>query len=128
MAQTNTSKQNIGLFGVLTDAAVIRNVNFSNITFTIEKGTRVAGTNYGVLCGTRKDGATLEGVTVTDSHLQVDSGAYFGTTEYTIGLLCGIGKVDDIGFAGIDWKAVGANPEKISISTDGNKVTLTFAD
>ena len=128
VAQGNASKLNVGLFGVLTDAAVIRNVNFSNITFTIEKGTRVAGTNYGVLCGTRKDGATLEGVTVTDSHLQVDSGAYFGTTEYTIGLLCGTGKVDDIGFAGIDYKVVGDNPEKVTISTDGNKVTLNFAD
>ena len=128
VTQTNTSKANVGLFGVLSDTAVIRNLKLENITVTIEKGTRLAGTSYGVLCGTRKDAAKLEGVTITASHLQIDADAYFGTEEYDIGLLCGTGKVDDIGFAGIDCTVVGDNPEKVTVTVSGNTVTLKFAD
>ena len=126
LEQTNNSKSAAGLFGTLSDTAVIRDLQLSNITFVIKKGTRMAGTTYGLLCGTRSDAATLEGLTVTDSHLQIDSDAYFGTEDYVIGLLCGSGKTEGIDLSGIDCTAVGDKPENVTITVSGNTVTIVI--
>ena len=126
LEQTNNSKSAAGLFGSLSDTAVIRDLNLSNITFVIEKGTRVAGTTYGLLCGTLSDKATLEGLTIRDSHLQIDSDAYFATEDYVIGLLCGSGKAEGIDLSGIDCTAVGDKPENVTITVSGNTVTVVI--
>ena len=124
-AQTNNSKVNAGLFGYLTEKAAIRDVTFRNITFTIESGTRVAGTSYGLLAGSVAAEAEVSGVSILESRLVVDSTCYFGVDDYVIGLVCGMGdpKLDA---AEITAEALG---EGLTVTADGDGVvTLEFAN
>ena len=91
--QTNNSKTNAGLFGAFTETAVLSDVTFDSISFTIKSGTRMAGTSYGLLCGTATDGAVVENVSVFNSVLTVGKDAYFGTDDYVIGAVCGMGQL-----------------------------------
>ncbi len=126
LQQTNNSKTNAGLFGVLTDTAKISDLTLENVTFTIKSGTRVAGTSYGLLCGTVSAKAEVSNVAITAGVLQVDSDCYFGTDEYVIGLVCGSGTTG-IDASGITAKAVGDAPEKVSIAVDGQSVSVEIA-
>lgn len=92
--QTNNSKVNTGLFGVLTETASISDVTFENVTMTIKGGTRVAGSSFGLLAGTISGQAQLSDVKVVGSALQIDAACYFGTDDYVIGLLCGMGSTN----------------------------------
>ena len=125
LTQTNKSKTNAGLFGQLTNTAAITDVTFINVTFTIKGGSRVAGTTYGLLTGTLSEGAQLTGVAVTESRLQIDSDCYFGTDDYTIGLICGMGTTD-IDYTGITCEAVGDEPETVIITVTDSTVTVEF--
>ena len=127
LTQTNKSKTNAGLFGQLAETASIADIAFENVTFTIKGGTRVAGTAYGLLAGAISEGATLSGITVTDSKLQIDSDCYFGTDDYTIGLVCGMGTTD-IDYAGITCEAVGDAPEKVMITVTESTVTVEIKE
>lgn len=93
LEQTNNSKTNAGLFGALTESAKLQQVTFENVQFTIKNGTRVAGTSYGLLCGLAAQGATAEQVSILNSVLTVDANAYFGTEDYVIGSVCGMGEL-----------------------------------
>ncbi len=126
-AQTNNSKANAGLFGQLTEKASITDLTFENVSFTIQAGTRVAGTNYGLLAGTVSGEAVLDGVKILKSALLIDSSCYFGVDDYSIGLVCGIGG-DVIPGAEISCTVVGDDPDRLSATVEGNTVTLTFAE
>ena len=123
--QTNNSKVNAGLFGSLTEKAVVSDLTLENLTFTIEAGTRVAGASYGLFAGSVSDKAVVENVTVSSGTLQVDSGCYFGSDDYVIGLVCGMGSVD-IDPANITTAGVGSAPETVVITVDGTEVTVEF--
>ncbi len=125
--QTNNSKLNAGLFGQLSEAALLSDVTFKNVTFTVKSGTRVAGTSYGLLAGAVAEKAQLKAVNILESTLQIDSGCYFGTDDYTIGLLCGMGEAM-VDTAEISCVASGKNPEKVVISVTDGTVTVSFAD
>jgi hypothetical protein len=124
--QTNNSKTSAGLFGSLTETTVITDLHLQNVSVTIKSGTRMAGTSYGLLAGTISDKATLTNVTIADSTLQIDSSAYFGTDDYAIGLVCGMGNpgIDD---SGIVCQAVGADPNSIVITVTDGTVTVAPA-
>ena len=123
ITQTNNSKVNAGLFGYLTEDAVIRDVTFENITFTIEAGTRVAGTSYGLLAGTVSAEAEISGVGILDSRLLVADSCYFGVDDYVIGLVCGMGS-PKLDVWEITAEAVGEN---LVVTADENgAVTLEF--
>lgn len=126
VTQTNNSKVNAGLFGQLTETAVISDLTFDNVTFTIQSGTRVVGTSFGLLAGTISDGAAFENVAIVNSTLQIDSGCYFGVDDYTIGLLCGMGDPEVLDYSGISCAAVGDNADSLLLTVDGNEVTLEF--
>ena len=126
VTQTNNSKVNAGLFGMLAETARITDVTFENITMTIKNGTRVKGTNYGLFAGTISENATITNVSILASTLQIDSGCYFGVDDYSIGLLCGMGNSDVVENAEINCVATGDNPESIGITVVGNEVTLEF--
>ena len=128
VTQTNNSKVNAGLFGNLTDTAQISGVTFRNVTFTIQAGTRVVGTSFGLLAGTISAGASFEDVSILSSTLQVDSGCYFGVDDYAIGLLCGMGNAEALDYSGITCEAVGDAPESLLVTADGNEVTLEFVE
>lgn len=124
-AQTNNSKVSAGLFGQIAETAQISDVTFENVTFTIEGGTRVAGTTYGLLAGSVSGQAVLTGVKILTSTLQIDSGCYFGTDDYTIGLVCGMGSTD-IDHSGITCQAVGDAPESVVITVNETTVNVEF--
>lgn len=124
ITQTDNAKANAGLFGQLTADAVLQDVTFENITFTVKKGARMTGSAYGLLCGTLSEGTKLENVTVI-GNLQIDSGCYFGTDDYTIGLLCGMGSTD-LDYSGITCTAVGDAPETVVITVTENAVDVEF--
>lgn len=120
--QTNNSKVNSGLFGSITETAVIRNVTFEDVSFTIEKGTRMAGACFGLFAGTISDDAAIDGVSILNSRLLIDSNCYFGTDDYVIGLVCGMGNPAVLDQSDISCEACGAAPENVSITVDGNEV------
>ena len=122
LVQTNNSKTNGGLFGALTETANISDLTLENVTFTIKSGTRMAGTCYGLLAGTISDQAAFSNVEILTSRLLIDSGSYFGTDDYTIGLLCGMGNAQ-IDYSGITCENIGENT--MTITVDGNTVTIS---
>lgn len=128
LRQTNNSKVNAGLFGNLTEQSAIRNVTFDDVSFTIQAGTRVKGTSFGLLAGTISDGAVLQDLNITNSTLKIDSGCYFGADDYSIGLICGMGSDGKLDPSGITCTAVGDAPETVNISVNGNRVTLEFGE
>ncbi len=128
LTQTNNSKANAGLFGRLAETAVLRELTFENVTFTIKGGTRVAGTSYGLLAGAIAETARLTNVAIPSGTIQIDSGCYFGATDYVIGLVCGMGDPGDVDYSGITCVPTGANPEKVQITVDGNSVTATIVN
>ncbi len=128
--QTNNSKTNAGMFGMLGAGSKITDVTFENITFTIEAGTRTAGTTFGLLAGTISADAQIANVKILNSTLQVDAGeVYFGTDDYAIGKVCGVGYTDVIDFSGITCKVIGAE-DKLTIleNEDENEIVLKFAE
>lgn len=124
VTQTDNAKPNAGLFGQLAAEAVLENVTFENITLTVKKGARVAGAAYGLLCGTLSEDATLENVAIS-GQLQIDSGCYFATDDYVIGLLCGMG-TPKLDYANITCTAVGDTPETVVITVTDNAVSAEF--
>ena len=128
IAQTNNSKMNAGLFGNITESASISGLTFENVTFTIEAGTRVAGTSYGLFAGNIAQGAAISEISIVASTLQIDSNSYFGVDDYSIGLACGMGDATVFTQADITCTAVGENPEKVQITVNGNEVTLEFLE
>lgn len=91
--QTNNSKTNAGLFGYLAEGAQLKDLKLENVSLTIKAGTRMAGTSFGLLAGTISEKAAFENVTISGS-LIIDAASYFGTDDYVIGLLCGMGAAD----------------------------------
>lgn len=125
VAQTNNSKTNVGLFGSISATAQIKDVMFENVTFTIEAGTRVAGTAYGLFAGSVSEGAVIEGVSLKNSALYVDSGAYFGTDDYSIGIIAGVGTAN-VETDGITVGAVGDNADSLEVTLTDGEVTVTY--
>lgn len=126
LTQTNNSKVNAGMFGNLTDTAKISDLTLDNVTFTIQAGTRVVGTSYGLLAGTISASATLTNLNITNSALQIDSRCYFGADDYAIGLVCGMGNSDAVDYSGITCVAVGDAPERVRITVNENQVSVEF--
>ena len=124
ITQTDNAKANAGLFGQLTESAALTDVTFENITFTVKKGARITGSAYGLLCGTLSEGAKLTNVAIT-GQLQIDSGCYFATDDYTVGLVCGMGSTE-LDYSGITCTAVGDAPETVVITVTDSRVDVEF--
>ncbi len=128
ITQTNNSKVNAGLFGHVTEKAKITDLIFENVTVTIKAGTRVAGTSYGLFAGSISGEAVLKDVSIVNGTLQIDSGCYFGTDDYSIGLLCGMGDASVIDYSDITCVAVGDKPERVQITVNDNTVTVQIVN
>ncbi len=130
LEQTDTSKQNAGLFGRLTSEASIDALTFKNVVFTLQSGTRVNDASFGLLCGTLDQGAALSGVKIESSKLLINGAAGGITGESCgIGLVCGSGWTDGIGvsYDGISYEAVGDSASDIVIVQEGNELVITPA-
>lgn len=126
MEQTNNSKTATGLFGGLSETAAITDLNLQNVELTIKKGTRMAGSSFGLLAGTVSEGTEIANVTIAESRLLIDAAAYFGTDDYVIGLVCGMGQTS-IDAGGITCQATGDDPESIVITVTDGTVTVAPA-
>ncbi len=123
--QNNNGKNYAGLFGNITEKAALADIIFENVTFTIAKGARSAGSAFGLLAGNLNDSAAINDIKIVGSTVQIDSASNFGTEDYVIGLLCGIGGSDNITYTGeIECEVVGSNPEKYSVTLDGDTVVI----
>ncbi len=122
--QTNNSKVNTGLFGAIMEGAELTDVKFENVTLTIKKGTRVAGATFGVLAGTISEKAAITGVTIQNSSLMIDAGAYFGTEDYVMGLVAGMGN-PGIDFSDITATVAGEEAALWAVIHDDGSVTLS---
>ena len=126
LEQTNNSKVNAGLFGHLTEEASITDLTLDKVSFTVKAGSRVTGSAYGLFSGTITAGAEIANVAVTDSVLYIDSGCYFTTEDYVIGLVCGMGDSTLVDGSGITAAAAGDAPETVRITVTGNEVSVQF--
>lgn len=125
-AQTNNSKPNIGLFGQLKDTAQISDLSFDNVNFTIQKGSRVSGACFGLFAGQVHSSADISNVQITNSTLLIDSGCAFLSDDYSIGLVAGSGEVPGVDASGISCEVTGENPDALTVTVEGNTVTLSF--
>ncbi len=137
--QKDMSKVTSGLFGNLTEGATIDSVNFDNVKFIIQGGTRKSDASFGLLAGIISSGENapvLNDVVITNSFLQIDSGtptnpmsgAAFTAEGYSIGLIAGLGSSEEIKFENIQCQVIGEQPDKYSVHVDGTSVTLVLKD
>ncbi|MBP3666662.1 MAG: leucine-rich repeat protein [Clostridia bacterium] len=126
--QGDNSKINGGLFGVLGASSSITDLRLENITFRIAAGSRMQGTNYGLLAGTVQEGATITGVTLTGT-IEIGKDCY-RPNDYNIGLLCGAGKIEGIDMSGIAVTVEDPdnNTARVEVDEITGEVTLTFAE
>ncbi|MBQ4113344.1 MAG: leucine-rich repeat protein, partial [Clostridia bacterium] len=126
--QGDNSKINGGLFGMLGATSSITDLRLENITFRVVAGSRMQGTNYGLLAGTAQEGATLENVTVTGT-IEIGKDCY-RPGDYNIGLLCGAGKIQGIDMSGITVTVEDPenNTARVEVNPESGEVTLTFAE
>ncbi len=114
-----------GLFGSLGSAAVLDDVRFENITYTMEKGSRIEGDSFfGLLAGKIAAEATLNQVSITGT-LRIDADIY-PNSHYLIGLLAGSGAREDMDLSGITCEAINNDPEKLQITVENGLVTVDF--
>ncbi|MBQ9785153.1 MAG: hypothetical protein IJW29_06600 [Clostridia bacterium] len=102
---TVTNKTQWGLFGALGADSVIKNIQFENVTFTINTSQKCDGfTYFGLLAG-RNNGATLESVAIsgTLSFTGVYNPLNLGSEKCTFGKLFGIGDAAGIDMSGITY-------------------------
>ena len=127
LEQTDNSRTAAGLFGKLADTASIADLKFNNVEFVIKAGARLVGTSYGLLAGVIAEKAQITDLLIENSTLKIDSGAYFATEDYVIGLVCGTGSTA-VSAEGITCEATGDAPETIvvTVAEDGT-VTVTPA-
>lgn len=124
--QTDTAKTAAGVFGKLAETATISNLTLSNVEFVIKNGTRAAGTAYGLLAGVISENAQITGLAIENSVLRIDSNSYFGTDDYSIGLVCGMGSAP-VAADGITCEATGDDPASIVVTVTDDTVTVTPA-
>lgn len=125
VVQGDVSKTSGGLFGTLDASAVLENVTFENVSYTVGAGSRMQGASFGLLAGTVADGATLSDFRI--SGVLCISEACYPQSDYRIGLLCGIGNLPDIDLSGITCRPAEENTDKITIEVDENgSVTVEF--
>lgn len=121
--QSNSSKIQAGLFGNITETAVLQDVTFDNVKLTLQKGTNKIGMNYGLFAGFIANEAKFANVQLTNSVLQIDSGIYFTEdSDYIIGLICGMGNDSAVTYSNVTCVATGDTPDSVHITVVGNQV------
>lgn len=120
----NTSKTYAGLFGTISEEAQISDLTFQNVTFTIKKGVKNAGSGIGILAGMIASDAKISNVKLVDSKLQVDSDCRFNTEDYAIGFVCGAGAASAVEYSNITCAPCGDAPEKVEITVNDDSVIV----
>lgn len=110
-----------GVFASIGGDAVIKDITFADVDFTLTEGTRLLEGYYGLLAGTisaaATDSVTLTNVAVSGTiHLGklINSSNY---TNYTIGLVCG-NVVNNSAVAAISNENVNVVVDKVNVRID----------
>lgn len=124
--QTDTKKQNSGMFGAIAAEAVLDDVVFHNVTMTIASGTLQPDASFGLLAGTLDAEATVKNVVISNAKLLIHANANL-LDSTSIGRVCGSGSTHGIDLEGIVCEATGENAGDIVVQVDGNDVSVTMA-
>ena len=116
----------VGMFGQIGDGAVLQNISFENVNMVMDKGAPMRNdVSFGLLAGIISDNAIIEDVSISGL-ISIDTKCYF-SGEYSIGLVCGIGRANDIDNSNIKCEATGKNKENLGIRIENGKVSLDFS-
>ena len=121
---TLRSRINNGLFSSIEENAHIENVTFENITHTVDLISVAPGASFGLLAGSVASSASFDNVTINGKILIGDScEGLAGSTDYSIGLVAGIGSVSGVSS---DITVEKANPgnTKFVIEIDNGSVSI----
>lgn len=122
--QADNSRLHGGLFGSIGSGAAITDLKLENANLTIEAGSRMQGAAFGLLAGSISSDAIFENVDITGS-LYISAQCY-PQSDYTIGLLCGVGEPSGITYT-IQCAAAEEGSETITVTVgDDGSVTVTF--
>ncbi len=127
--QGDTAQDFGGLFGALGSTAVISDVTFENVTYSLQAGSRKPAPAFGVLAGNLRDGATLTNVAVSGT-LEIGAECV-PAADYNVGLLFGFGTTPE-GMTHANVTCVLRDPDnnttRFEVDEATGQVTLTFAD
>jgi len=102
--QTDNTRFFGGLFGELSEGAVIENISFENVSYQVI-GCRYQGASFGLLAGNISEGATLTNVTVSGKLIiSRDACTLYFQRNTSLGLLSGNGVTGDISLASIEYE------------------------
>ncbi len=111
LVQDNANTATRGLFGQLSDTAVLKDVAFENIRYTVKTAPRGKDISFGLLAGTASEQARIENVTVT-GEIIIDN-ALLTTENLSVGL------ISSSGMLGIDASGI-----TYSVSGEGDRVSI----
>ena len=121
--QSKIDTMTMGLFAKIDENAVIENVTFENVILKIKMGFKTAGSAYGLFAGSIDKGATINGVNLLNSQIQISSNAAFMTQDYVLGLACASGNASLINFENctvIELKTQEDAADRFQITVDEN--------
>ena len=119
--QTSAPSNLGGLFGELTESAVIKDLTFENVTYVLNAVARTPGSGFGILAGKANDAATLENVKVSGV-MEIGESCVLHATDYNLGLLFGIGSSHGIELSGLSCKSTAYT---VSVDPTTGVVTIT---
>lgn len=96
--QTDSSQLQGGIFKVLGDGAVLKNITFDNVTYTITAGSRMNGASFGTLASNVSNQATFDNMTF-NATLEIKNSSSLSLSEsynHTVGVMTGNGNVSSI--------------------------------
>ncbi len=124
VVQANNKQLSGGLFGTLSASAVIRDVTFENITYTVQDGSLSPNASFGLLAGAVREGATLENVSVSGT-LKL-AGTCDLARDDSIGLLFGYGSVEGLDHSGIECVLADSENTALQFEVDAETGWVTI--
>ena len=122
--QADNSRLHGGLFGSIAAGAVITDLTLTDVTVTIEAGSRMQGAAFGLLAGSVSADAVFGNVNISGDLLI--SNQCYPQSDYTVGLLCGIGAPTGISYE-ISCAAAEEGSDAVTVTVhDDDSVTVTF--
>ena len=117
MTQTSTGDTYYGMFGDVTEAAVLKNLAFKNVELTIQAGAAKGTHYYGLFAGNISSEATIENVSLKQGQIKIDAGCNLGN-DLWFGKVCGNGDSSKIE----SWMLAVIAPETLEIQeySDGS--------
>lgn len=124
ITQSSTTDTYYGMFGNVTETAVLKNLAFENVEMTIQSGAAKGSHYYGLFAGNISSDATIENVSLKQGQIKIDAGCNLGG-DLWFGKVCGNGDSSKIE----TWMLAVVAPDTLEIQeySDGS-FTVTKVD